>query len=191
MIINVKSLKAAILCVADDREIRKYLCDVFVDGKAIVATNSHIAYIDRTNDNINLSDDQLVKTRIPTSILSGFLKLLDKDTNYIDITTSIDADGNQIARLSVNDKQELVSTGFKVETYYINYDQSFSTKHNYQDTGSIRVNLDYINILNKINKLIRRNKAVSPLLNFNGDRGVIVAEWTSHPNINFYVMPMA
>lgn len=179
MLVSVKSLKSALLCVADHRDIRHYLHDVFVDGKSVVATNGHIAFIERLEN----PEASPIITRIPHKILSGFLKTVDKDE--VSVYLSLDMDGKTIIMTSKNSQ-----VSFPQEIYYVSYNVAFNASPMKSATEQVKVNLDYINTLNKINKIIRKNKAINPLLNFNGECGMLHASWESHPQYTFYVMPL-
>lgn len=185
MLVKISSLKAAILCVADDREIRTCLKSVFVDGENVVATNGHIAYIEKMIDN----GERPFEVLIDATILKDFLKKVNKKETHINVNigidvlicvlSSIDADGNEI------------STSFRIESKYVDYKRAFgNAKFNFDNpTSSIKLNLDYLTILGKINKIIGQ-KHTAPTLNFNGGHGMVMAEWELLPDSKFYVMPM-
>lgn len=178
MLISVAALKSALLCVADHRDIRSYLHDVYVTGNDVVSTNGHIAFIERLET--PYIDEPCFSTRIPKAILASFLKTMGR--------------GEQLVSLTLNDdmvtmKNDLTSVTFKLDAYYVNYNMAFADNIIKSATEEIKVNLDYFAILSKINNIVASKKS-QPILNFNGVFGMITATWTHRPQYKFYVMPM-
>lgn len=188
MLLSVKALRSAILCVADNRDVRTYLRGVYIDGNDIVATNGHIAFIETTTDNKYVTRFSAV---IKSDLLNKFLKKVDKssisvmatrvDDNYLKLD-GFDNDGNPVSDI------------IEYSTFYVNYQSNFGIVENVvkSETTQIKVNLDYLGILAKINKIVKPkgSKHVMPILNFKGEYGMITATWGHSNNIRFYVMPM-
>lgn len=175
MLVSVSDLKAASLCVASPRDVREYLHNVFVDGENVVATNGHIAFIAKMDQS-----EPTFKTQIPKDILKGLFAYLGKSLATVSLTLK---DGMVILSCGLYESQ------FEHDEYYVSYKPAFMNKTITFETTSIKVNLDYIGILQKISK-IYRYKVDQPVLNFTGNNGMIFATFPKHNDITFFVMPM-
>lgn len=178
MLVSVKALKAASLCVADSNEIRTYLWDVFVDGHVVVGTNGHIGFVDKVGEN---NDPDTFSTRIPVSIIEEFLKKNKLKDGYIDLVKISD----DTAALKFGEDE----ISFEIQGYYVDYERFLNPNRNIDAVEKIQINTNYLEILHKVNKIIRDSKFIQPILNFTGHNQMFFASWESRLDSHFYVMP--
>lgn len=177
MLLSVKTLKAALLCVADSREVRPYLQHVYVNGKDVVATNGHIGFVDSSDHNPDV--DCFVAT-IPSDILSKFLKDHHVKDGFIHIEKIAD-------KVTLRTDDQVVLLPFT--DYYVDYNRAFNPKQNLYAIESIQFNTEYLKILHDVNKLVRYHKSQQPIFKFTGDNRMAIAYWEKRPETSFFIMP--
>lgn len=188
MFVSIKDLKSALLCVADDREVRTYLQGVYLNGNEIAATNGHIAYYHKSS--IENDKESSFIAVIDANDIKSFLKKVNKEITLVEITL-VESDKVELKAIDLDNN--MVSDVVEHTTYYVDYKRSFGLNSPVvveSDTKSIMVNLDYMTILSKINKLVRKRNKDMPKLHFSGDLGMITATWSHDEDLKFFMMPM-
>lgn len=178
MKVTIKALKAALLCVAGDDDVRPYLCNIYVNGVDVVATNGHIAYVD-SMPNLNDEADCFAAT-IPCHILSDLMKKIRGNDGYF----VIDKIGKNIAL-----KTPIDTVIIPLDETYVQYQNTFARKVQPQPIEEVKLNTDYLEILHKVNKIVRIKKGEQPIITFTGVNRMAVAHWDTYPHARFYMMP--
>lgn len=184
MLISISALKAACLCVADNRDIRKYLQNVYVSDVNVVGTNGHYGFI--KDESVNENATHKFEGTLEPKKLNEFLKTVSKDEMYVEAEML----ANTIWLTSKNKNGEGIAQPFENQGGYVEFNRAFPKKINSNAIDSIQLNLDYVEVLNKVNKVLRKSKADQPILNFTGYGNVVVAEWKNDVTCRFYVMPI-
>lgn len=178
MKVSIKALKAALLCVANTDNVRSYLCNIYVNGVDVVATNGHIAYVDNDPD-LNEKKDCFAAT-IPCHIISELLKNIRGNEGYI----VVDQVGKSIALKTMRD-----TVVIPLDSTFVEYRNTFARKVQPEAIAEVKLNTEYLEILHKVNKIVRGRKGDNPIITFTGNNRLAVAYWEAYPNARFYIMP--